>query len=91
MLNPSPQFPGNGTDVNYTEGIDVGYRYYDTHHQNPLFPFGYGLSYTTFTYSGLRLHRPGTAANRHRHHHQHRPHGRRRSSPAVPHRPGIRR
>ena len=58
VLNPSPQFPGNGTNVDYTEGIDVGYRYYDTHHQNPLFPFGYGLSYTTFAYSGLRLH-PG--------------------------------
>jgi beta-glucosidase len=58
VLSPSPQFPGNGTSVDYTEGIDVGYRYYDTHHQNPLFPFGYGLSYTTFSYSGLRLH-PG--------------------------------
>jgi beta-glucosidase len=58
VLNPSPQFPGNGTNVTYTEGIDVGYRYYDTHHQNPLFPFGYGLSYSTFSYSGLRLH-PG--------------------------------
>jgi beta-glucosidase len=58
VLDPSPQFPGNGTSVDYTEGIDVGYRYYDIHHQNPLFPFGYGLSYTTFSYSGLRLH-PG--------------------------------
>ena len=58
VLNPSLQFPGNGTNVDYTEGIDVGYRYYDTHHQNPLFPFGYGLSYTTFAYSGVRLH-PG--------------------------------
>ncbi len=58
VLDPSLQFPGNGTNVDYTEGIDVGYRYYDTHHQNPLFPFGYGLSYTNFAYSGLRLH-PG--------------------------------
>jgi beta-glucosidase len=55
VLTPNPQFPGNGTDVYYSEGIDVGYRYYDVHHQTPLFPFGYGLSYTTFAYSHLRL------------------------------------
>jgi beta-glucosidase len=55
VLTPNPQFPGNGTDVYYSEGIDVGYRYYDVHHQTPLFPFGYGLSYTTFSYGQLRL------------------------------------
>jgi beta-glucosidase len=55
VLTPNLQFPGNGADVDYTEGIDVGYRYYDTHGQTPLFPFGYGLSYTSFGYSNLRV------------------------------------
>jgi beta-glucosidase len=53
VLTPNAQFPGNGTDVDYTEGVDVGYRYYDAHDQTPLFPFGYGLSYTTFAYRDL--------------------------------------
>ena len=34
--------------MQYSEGIDVGYRYYDANNETPLFPFGYGLSYTTF-------------------------------------------
>jgi beta-glucosidase len=56
VLTPNAEFPGNGTDINYTEGIDVGYRYFDTHNQTPLFPFGYGLTYTTFAYSDLHVH-----------------------------------
>ena len=55
VLTPNAEFPGNGTDVDYTEGIDVGYRYYDIHRQTPLFPFGYGLSYTAFAYSHLQV------------------------------------
>jgi beta-glucosidase len=51
------QFPGNGSEVLYSEGVDVGYRWYDTKGSTPLFPFGYGLSYTTFAFSGLRLSR----------------------------------
>jgi beta-glucosidase len=51
------QFPGNGTTVQYSEGIDVGYRWYDTKAITPLFPFGYGLSYTRFAFSGLRVSR----------------------------------
>ncbi len=54
------QFPGtpgpNGTGtVQYSEGIDVGYRWYDAKNLTPLFPFGFGLSYTRFAYSGLRV------------------------------------
>ncbi|WP_394185852.1 glycoside hydrolase family 3 C-terminal domain-containing protein [Metabacillus halosaccharovorans] len=54
--NPSYLFfPGEGDKVEYREGIFVGYRYYDTKNVEPLFPFGYGLSYTSFEYSNLRV------------------------------------
>lgn len=48
-------FPGTGDRVEYREGLYVGYRYYDKKAIEPLFPFGFGLSYTTFDYSDLRV------------------------------------
>lgn len=54
--NPSYlSYIGEGDMVEYREGIFVGYRYYDKKKMDVLFPFGYGLSYTAFDYSNLRV------------------------------------
>jgi beta-glucosidase len=58
MLEDNPSFlnfPGENQEVNYGERVFVGYRYYDIKNLETLFPFGYGLSYTTFEYSDIKL------------------------------------
>ncbi|MFD0635556.1 glycoside hydrolase family 3 C-terminal domain-containing protein [Catenulispora yoronensis] len=53
--NTAAQWPGTGGTVQYSEGLDVGYRSYDARGQTPLFPFGFGLSYTSFAFSNLSV------------------------------------
>ncbi len=53
--NTPAQFPGVKGHVAYSEGLLVGYRWYDANSVPPLFPFGHGLSYTTFGYSNLTV------------------------------------
>lgn len=58
--NPSYlNFPGSRNEVSYSEGIYIGYRYYDKKKMDVLFPFGYGLSYTSFQYDNLTIHSNG--------------------------------
>lgn len=52
---PHLNFPGGNGEVRYGEGIFIGYRYYEAKGMPVLFPFGHGLSYTTFQYSNPRL------------------------------------
>jgi beta-glucosidase len=54
---PSPSSASSTTPfaVNYSEGFNVGYKWYDTNGITPLFPFGFGLSYTTFAFSNVSL------------------------------------
>lgn len=52
-----PERSAKGVDgkTTYSEGVNVGYRWFDKENIEPLFPFGYGLSYTAFEYSGLKV------------------------------------
>ena len=53
------RFPGVNGQVDYAEGIQVGYRWYDANHATPLFPFGFGITYTSFSYRDLVARRDG--------------------------------
>jgi len=55
-------YPGKDGTVRYQEGLLVGYRWYDAKNIEPLFPFGFGLSYTRFEYSDLQLKPEGNGA-----------------------------
>ena len=66
LVTPPPGATGNQAvqksgeakptfSVHYDEGVKVGYKWYDAEHKPVLFPFGFGLSYTTYSYSGLKL------------------------------------
>lgn len=56
-------FSGKEVSVEYRESIYIGYRYYDTANIDVLFPFGFGLSYTTFEYSDLQVTKDGVTLN----------------------------
>lgn len=66
MLEETPawlHYPGENLQHYYGEGLFVGYRYYDKRRMTPLFPFGFGLSYTRFTYSNVTLSAPEAGEN----------------------------
>ncbi len=65
--NDEPAFghyPGHDEHVHFAEGIFVGYRWYDSKHIAPRFPFGFGLSYTTFAIHPLSVHAAGSGRRR---------------------------
>ncbi|WP_329203136.1 MULTISPECIES: beta-glucosidase family protein [unclassified Streptomyces] len=62
MAGNPKRFPGVDGKQEYSEGIHVGYRWYDQQGVTPLFPFGHGLSYTTFDYRDLAVERTATGA-----------------------------
>jgi beta-glucosidase len=61
--NTPEQYPGVGGAAQYSEGVFVGYRHFDAQKIEPLFPFGYGLSYTTFAYKNLAIGRQNLSTN----------------------------
>ena len=86
---PRPELPGLGTPwgtpttIHYNEGSDVGYRWFAKTGQEPLFPFGHGLSYTRFGYADLDRAGPRRGAGR-VHRHQYGAAARGRRAPALP-------
>jgi len=55
------EYPGKNGTVKYNDDLLVGYRYYDTKNVKPLFPFGFGLSYTSFSYGSIKVEITGKA------------------------------
>ena len=55
VMRADLEYPGNGKLIEYKERFDVGYRYYDKHPEEILYPFGHGLSYTQFEYKDLKV------------------------------------
>ncbi|HXR07773.1 MAG TPA: glycoside hydrolase family 3 C-terminal domain-containing protein [Candidatus Acidoferrum sp.] len=62
-LQSAEQYPGVQNVAQYSEGLLVGYRWYDARKIEPLFAFGHGLSYTTFTYANLKVAAPTPAGS----------------------------
>ncbi|MEV7288454.1 glycoside hydrolase family 3 C-terminal domain-containing protein [Streptomyces sp. NPDC093252] len=56
------RYPGENSVVEYSEGVHLGHRWYDARGVRPLFPFGHGMSYTSFAYEGLRARRTAEGA-----------------------------
>lgn len=54
-IKTKAQYPGINNQTTYSEKLLVGYRWYDATNTEPLFPFGHGLSYTSFNYSNLQI------------------------------------
>jgi len=48
------QYPGTDGESIYTEKLEMGYRWYDANNVDPLFPFGHGISYTSFEYENVQ-------------------------------------
>lgn len=58
-VTPAASGYADSSVTRYSEGLEVGYRYFDRHTQNVLFPFGHGLSYSQFEYGGLKTEKAG--------------------------------
>jgi beta-glucosidase len=61
--SPPRAFPGVDSKVHFGTGLDIGYRWYQAHHVTPLFPFGYGLDYTTFSLSNPSVTRTASGVD----------------------------
>ena len=59
---PTGSAPGVPFDIDYSEGADVGYRWFEVKNETPLFPFGFGLSYSTFRIDGLQANANGAVS-----------------------------